>query len=65
MEIELKSCPFCGSTDIGLGGKYMDEETMDDLIGYYGYCNDCTANGPVDGTEIGAKILWNHRPCEN
>jgi Lar family restriction alleviation protein len=64
MENELKKCPFCESDDVILAGTYADDETMDDLMGYQGYCNDCEAQGPAAKTEIAATILWNNRPFE-
>ena len=37
MSDELKSCPFCGSDDLGSGGD-------DKVVGYW--CNRCQATGP-------------------
>ena len=37
MSDDLKSCPFCGSDDLGSGGD-------DKVVGYW--CNSCQAAGP-------------------
>lgn len=48
---DLKSCPFCGGTDVSLtDGGY-------DCPAYH-TCNDCGASGPYD---IDTDIAWNRR----
>ena len=50
--VELKACPFCGSSDAHLarGDKY-----------HWGVCFQCRAEGPVIDTEELAATLWNTR----
>lgn len=54
---ELKSCPFCGHTNIQVFVEYKDD-------GGYVYamvCTKCMANGPWKDTEQQAIDAWNKR----
>lgn len=53
MSEELKPCPFCGGTKIGI----RDEE--DGMI--WAYCKKCGAMGEWDYSENRAKENWNRR----
>ena len=53
-ENNLKPCPFCGGTDIGLS-----REQTDTGWSYYEYCSECCACGPEAVTEKTAEMLWN------
>ena len=52
---ELKSCPFCGSFDVGLDytGDY-----------HHAWCRECQAEGPPCVTERQAGLMWNIRDGE-
>lgn len=52
IEIELKPCPFCGSTDID----FID----DDWVGYV-YCTNCGVETPNYKPSTGAVEAWNRR----
>ena len=55
---KLSNCPFCGGEDL---------EVHTDKIAHgpdrvQVCCNTCLTYGPIDDTEIGARIEWNSRP---
>lgn len=51
----LSSCPFCGSRDVGL------HETRDDCPHAFAQCQQCGAQGPVEGALYDALSAWNKR----
>lgn len=52
-ERQIKSCPFCGSTEIVI-------ETLDEGTGIpFCECSSCFASGPRAYTVTAAVILWN------
>ena len=59
--MELKPCPFCGSTDVYVPPSWMTANTWK-----YVKCKNinCQAEGPVDLGESGAIERWNTRPGE-
>jgi Lar family restriction alleviation protein len=53
MDVELKPCPFCGSSDVHIvAGDKCDE---------WGTCVNCGADGPFRDTEAQAIAAWNRR----
>lgn len=52
MSEELKPCPFCGGTKIGI----REESGM-----IWAYCKECGAMGEWDYSENRAKANWNRR----
>lgn len=46
--MEIKPCPFCGGTDLGVGRGTEDREG----IPTYVYCSDCGAHGPWVYTRV-------------
>jgi len=40
--MKAKACPFCGSTDLGIGRKTRDAEGWPTYV----YCAECGTNGP-------------------
>lgn len=57
-EIELKPCPFCGSTNQTL----FTCSTLDsDEIGYGFYCCNCKTKGPRGLSKELAAEAWNRR----
>lgn len=63
MMVELKPCPFCGSSSIVMrhyrnaGGIGSD--------GFCAHCDGCGAEGTVDLSEEEAAAFWNTRSLEN
>ena len=51
MNTKLKCCPFCKSENILLG-KTVNNHSQ---IGYYAYCADCLAQGPIIGSAFGER----------
>jgi len=58
MSKELKSCPFCGSTDL-IDEGWLEQDS------YFVNCERCDATGPIAKSEKGARRLWNMRPLLN
>ena len=54
---ELLCCPFCGNNDLEVCTSAIPHGP--NLVQVC--CNTCLTYGPVDDTEIGAKIEWNKR----
>ena len=52
MTIELKPCPFCGSTETHIA---------DDLVVFGGACLNCGSTSSVSSYESGAAEEWNRR----
>lgn len=55
MSEELKPCPFCGGTKIGI----REDDEASGMI--WAYCKECGAMGEWDYSENGAKANWNRR----
>lgn len=51
MSEELKPCPFCGSTLLGMSQTGI----------YWGRCDSCHGEGPTEDTEAEAIAAWNRR----
>lgn len=59
MKLELKPCPFCGSTC------FTVEVSGDALRDIWSIeCNGCLSRGPERGTRAEAEAAWNSR-CDN
>jgi Lar family restriction alleviation protein len=58
--VEIKPCPFCGSSDLGIGRSKEDRE------GYptYVYCATCGASGPRIYTRDKAVFTCTAFACE-
>lgn len=54
---ELLCCPFCGNNELEIYTEVIPHGPNRSQV----HCNICLAAGPVDDTEIGAKIDWNRR----
>jgi len=54
--IEKQGCPFCGGTDI-----FLDTVSVDDQDGFYYFCLDCYADGPMGNSRAEAAEKWNKR----
>lgn len=56
-EIKLKSCPFCGVTEVSIDHECVNDEMS--LV--WVSCLGCTAQGPLAYNEESAVQLWNWR----
>ena len=52
---ENVACPFCSSVDLQVVDADLD-------LGYFCFCCDCEAHGPLAQTQIEAFDLWQTRP---
>jgi len=57
MILELKPCPFCGSTDLKISAQEAD--LYGDVL--FVHCKDCDACGPAHEDAEDAKAAWNKR----
>ena len=57
-KIELKPCPFCGSTNVQL------RPTDSNYVYYHVQCNNCMAQGGARIWEEDAVAAWNQRAYE-
>ena len=53
--VEIKPCPFCHSTDVGVCHK-----TIMQLWLFFVSCSDCGASGPEVKDESDAVSMWNN-----
>jgi len=52
----MNHCPFCGGIDI-----HLDMVSVDDKEGFFYFCLDCYADGPVGFSAAEAAEKWNGR----